>query len=108
MINEHYDYVTKAGNYPVTFYTLNAAGYYNIHGFIRVNGLDILLSWDQNGKCNPVHSLTDGKDFDLVKVKYSPKKEKAVIVLSTYPSPLPQRILSKFQGKRVKLTIEEY
>ncbi len=108
MINEHYEYVTKTGNHPVTFYNMNAAGFYPIHGFIRVNGLDILLAWDHNGKSDPVYSLAEDKSWDLVKVRYSPKKEKAVIVLSQYPAPMPQRILAKFSGKRVKVTLEEY
>lgn len=107
MINEHYEYVTKTGNYPVTFYTLNAAGYYPIHGTIRVNGLDILLAWDERGRSDPTYSLTDSKDWDLVKIRYSPKKERAVIMVSSYPAPLPQKILERFSRKKVRITLEE-
>lgn len=107
MINKDYDYVTKTGSIPVKFYTFNAMGAYPIHGAILIKGISILMAWNERGRADPAYSMSDGKDWDLVKAKYSPKKEKSILVLSSYPAPLPQRILAKFSGKKVKITLEE-
>jgi hypothetical protein len=107
MINEHYVYRTKIGAHEVRFYNMEAGGRYRIHGAIRIDSQWILCCWDAEGYADPAYSMSDGKEWNLIRVRYSPKKEKAVIILSSYPAPIPQRILTKFNGKRVRLTIEE-
>ena len=107
MINEHYDYVTKTGDYKVKFYCMNSGSFYPIQGAIFIEGMWVLMQWNENGKADPVYSMTEKSHWDLKKVKYSPKKEKAVVIISKYPMPLPQRILKTFTGKRVRVTLEE-
>ena len=107
IVNPDFIYTTRLGDYAVTFYTHQAVSHYNIHGSIRVNGRDVPMSWDADGRADPVYSMTEGREWDLKKVKYNPKKEKAVIILSKYPMPLPMRILEKFSGKRVRISLEE-
>lgn len=109
MINEHYDYVTKSGDYRVKFYNMNSGSIFPVHGAIFIEGFWVLMAWSETGKADPVYSMTEPNEtcWDLKRVRYSPKKEKAVVIVSNYPTPLPQRILKTFNGKRVRVTLEE-
>lgn len=107
MINEHFEYRTKQGSYPVRFYNMECGGLFPIHGAIQINGFWLPMSWNNKGKADPVYSMTESSEWDLVKVKYAPKKEKAIIIVNSYPAPMPQRILNRFNGKRVRVTLEE-
>ncbi len=107
MINEQFKYETKVGKYPVRFYDFEANTAYPIHGAIRLDGRWILMAWNRNGMSDPVYSLTEKSEWDLVKIRPQPKNEKSVIIVNSYPAVLPQRIVSKFSGKRVKITLEE-
>jgi hypothetical protein len=101
MINEHFEYRTKVGSHLVRFYNMECGSQFPIHGAVRFEGLWTPMRWTNSGKSE------EGKEFDLVKVKYAPKREKAIIILNSYPAPLPQRILARFNGKRVRVTLEE-
>jgi len=107
MIDEHNAYRTKQGSFEVRFYNMESGGDYPHHGAIRIDGNWVPMRWNRKGKADPVYSMSEGKEWDLVKVRYSPKKERSIVIVSKYPMPLPQRILEKFNGKRVRITLEE-
>lgn len=107
MINPKFQYKTRTGNFEIRFYCYDGNGIYSVHGAIKITGIWILMAWDKNGKSDPAYSLTDGPEWDAIKVKEIKSKDKAQIIQNDYPSPIPVRILNRFQGKRVKLIIEE-
>ena len=107
IVNPDFEYETKAGGYKVVFYNFTANSHFHIHGAIRIQERYVLMAWDSEGRADPVYSMTENKEWDLKKVKYLPKKDKAVVLVTKYPMPLPVRILEKFNGKRVKITLEE-
>jgi hypothetical protein len=107
MISAEYKYKTREGHYDVRLYSFDGNSKFCIHGAIRINGIWQLMSWDRNGKADPVYSMTDGREWDLIKVKPIMVKDKATVIVSRYPAPLPERILKMFAGKRTKITLEE-
>lgn len=107
MIDEKHLYRTRKGNHEVRFYSMDAGGKFPLHGAIKIQGNWLLMCWSKSGHCDPIYSMTDGTDWDLVKIRPQPFRNRVTIILSQYPMPLPQRILTRFIGKRVRLSIEE-
>ena len=107
MIAKENKYETKLGRYEVRLYAFDGTGNFPIHGAIRIDGRWIVMAWDRRGRADPVYSMSEGNEWNLIKVKPIMVKDKATVVVSKYPMPLPERILRMFSGKRVKITLEE-